>query len=147
VYRGTRAILWRACRHTGIRCDNAAVDESPLIGLNWFWISIQATAPLVLGHLLAYPFWRKNQAIFGNVVGTGVMFTSAFAMILREHAVMDILVQRCLDAGTTCWPEPAALTRYAIYAFIALIQVFILFSLSLRVEEAQRSHDYAPEWR
>ena len=123
------------------------MDESPLIGLNWFWISIQATAPLVLGHLLAYPFWRKNQAIFGNVVGTGVMFTSAFAMILREHAVMDILVQRCLDAGTTCWPEPAAFTRYAIYAFIALIQVFILFSLSLRVEEAQRSHDYAPEWR
>lgn len=123
------------------------MDESPLIGLNWFWIGIQSTAPLVLGHLLAYPFWRKNQAIFGNVVGTGVMFTSAFAMILREHAVTDILVQRCLDAGTTCWPEPAAFTRYAIYAFIALIQVFILFSLSLRVEERQRSHDYAPEWR
>ena len=106
-----------------------------------------ATVPLVLGHVLAYPFWRKNQVIFGNIIGTGVMFTAAFAMILREHAVTDLLVQRCLDAGITCWPEPAAFTRYAIYAFIALIEVFILFWLSLRVEERHRSRDYAPEWR
>lgn len=123
------------------------MDDSPLIGLNWFWIGIMASVPLVVGHVVAYPFWRKNQAIFGNVVGTGVMFTSAFAMILREHAILDLLVQRCLDEGKTCWPEPAAFTRYAIYAFIALIEVFILFSISLQVEEAHRSRDYAPEWR
>lgn len=106
-----------------------------------------ASVPLVVGHIVAYPFWRKDQAIFGNVVGTGVMFTSAFAMIFREHATLDRLVQRCLDEGRTCWPEPAAFTRYAIYAFIALIEVFVLFWLSLRVEERQRSRDYAPEWR
>ena len=123
------------------------MDESPLIGLDWFWISIMATVPLIVGHLVAYPFWRKNQVIFGNIVGTGVMFTSAFAMILREHAILDRLVQRCLDAGTTCWPEPTAFSRYAIYAFIALFEVFILFSLSLRMEERHRSRDYAPEWR
>ena len=123
------------------------MDDSPLIGLDWFWIGIMASVPLVVGHIVAYPFWRKNQAIFGNVVGTGVMFTAAFAMILREHAILDRLVQRCLDEGRTCWPEPAAFSRYAIYAFIALIEVFVLFSMSLRVEERHRSRDYAPEWR
>jgi hypothetical protein len=96
---------------------------------------------------VAYPFWRKDQAIFGNIIGTAVMFTSAFAMILREHAITDRLVQRCLDEGTTCWPEPSAFTRYAIYASIALLEAIILFSLSLRVEERMRGRDYAPEWR
>jgi hypothetical protein len=37
--------------------------------------------------------------------------------------------------------------RYAIYAFIALIEVFALFTLSLRVEQRIRNRDYAPEWR
>lgn len=106
-----------------------------------------ATVPLVGGHAVAYPLWRKGQAIFGNIIGTGVMFTSAFALILREHTVLDRIVQRCLDAGVPCWPEPAPFTRYAIYAFIALAEVFILFSVSLRVEERIRNRDYAPEWR
>ena len=127
--------------------DNQPVDDSPLIGLDWHWITIMATVPLVLGHLVAYPFWRKNQAIFGNIIGAAIMFAFAFAMILREHAITDRLVQRCLDEGTTCWPEPAAFTRYAIYASIALVEVILLFSLSLRVEERVRSRNYAPEWR
>jgi hypothetical protein len=127
--------------------DNQPVEDSPLIGLDWYWITIMATVPLVLGHLVAYPFWRRNQAIFGNIIGTAVIFASAFAMILREHAITDRLVQRCLDEGTTCWPEPSAFTRYAIYAFIALVEVILLFSLSLRVEERVRSRNYAPEWR
>jgi hypothetical protein len=46
-----------------------------------------------------------------------------------------------------CWPEPAAFTRFAIYAFIGLVQVFVVFTLSLRVEERVRRRDYAPEWR
>jgi hypothetical protein len=123
------------------------VEDSPLIGLDWFWITMMATVPLVVGHLVAYPFWRKNQGIFGNIIGAAMIFASAFAMILREHAITDVLVQRCLDAGTTCWPEPSAFTRYAIYASLALVEVILLFSLSLRVEEWVRSRNYAPEWR
>ena len=68
-------------------------------------------------------------------------------MIWREHVELDRIVKACLDAGTVCWPRPAAFTRFAIYAFIGLIEVFILFSLSLRVEERIRRRDYAPEWR
>jgi len=123
------------------------VDPSPVTGLNWYWISIAATAPAVLGLLAAIPFWRRSEAIFGNIVGTAIIFGFAFAMIWREHLELDRAVQACLDASTTCWPEPAAFTRYAIYAFIGLFEVFMVFTLSLRVEERIRRRDYSPEWR
>lgn len=116
-------------------------------GLNWFWISIAATVPALLGLLVALPFWRRSDAIFGNVAGTAVIFAWAFGMIWREHVELDRVVQACLDAGTVCWPEPAAFTRFAIYAFIGLAEVFAVFMLSLRVEERIRRRDYAPEWR
>ena len=60
---------------------------------------------------------------------------------------LDRLTRMCLDSGFVCWPEPSAFMRYAIYAFIALVEVFALFTLSLRVEQRIRNRDYAPEWR
>ena len=115
--------------------------------LSWNWISLMATVPLVVGLLLAYPFWRKSEPIFGNIIGTGIIFTSAFAMIWREHLQIDRIVQACLDEGVACFPEPSAFTRFAIYAFIALFEVFIVFMVSLRVEQRARRREYAPEWR
>jgi hypothetical protein len=115
--------------------------------LNWSWIGLGAVVPTLVGVLFAYPFWHKDQMIFGNIVGTGIMFGSAFGLIMREHAQIDRVVQACLDAGVPCWPEPSAFTRYAVYAFIGLIQVFALFSLSLKVEFRRRRRDYAPEWQ
>jgi hypothetical protein len=127
--------------------DNEFVDATPITGLNWFWISIAAVVPTILGVLVAIPFWRRSDAIFGNIVGTALIFAFAFSMIWREHVALDRVVQACLDAGTVCWPQPAAFTRFAIYAFIGLSEVFLLFSLSLRVEQRVRRRDYAPEWR
>lgn len=118
-----------------------------MVGLNWIWIAIMATAPFVVGLLLAYPLWRRSEAILGNILGTAVIFAAAFGMIWREHLQLDRIVQQCLDEGITCWPEPSAFTRFAIYAFIGLFEVFALFMISLRVEEAMRRRDYAPEWR
>ena len=103
--------------------------------------------PPVIGILAALPFWRRSEPILGNILATAIIFGFAFAMIWREHMELDRIIKVCLDAGTVCWPEPAAFTRYAIYAFIGLIEVFIVFSLSLRVEEKVRRRDYAPEWR
>jgi hypothetical protein len=118
-----------------------------LKGLSWFWIALAMTVPPPVALLVAWPFWRKTQMIFGNLVGTGVLFGTAFAMIFREHAELDILIQRCLDDGFLCIPEPSAFTRFALYAFISLFQVFALFTLSLFVEERMRRRNYAPEWR
>jgi hypothetical protein len=68
-------------------------------------------------------------------------------LIMREYVVIDRLTKACLEAGETCFPVPSAFTRFAIYAFVGLIEVFILFSISLTVEERLRRRSYAPEWR
>jgi hypothetical protein len=115
--------------------------------LSWSWIALELTAVPLVALAVAYPLWRAEQFIFGNIAGTALLFSCGVALILREHVQLDRLVQQCLDAGTVCWPEPSAFSRYAIYASIALIEVFALFSLSLRVEHRMRSRDYAPEWR
>lgn len=125
--------------------DNAGV-EGPA-GLDWYSIGIMATAPLVVGLFVAHMFWRKSEPIFGNIVATGIIFSSAFAMIWKEHIELDRIVQKCIEAGFTCWPEPSAFTRFAIYAFIGLLEVFVVFTVSLRVEERIRLREYAPEWR
>jgi hypothetical protein len=115
--------------------------------LSWFWITLAATLPPVAGALAALPFWRRRQTTFGCIVGTGVIFASAIALILREYVELDRLTRECLEAGIVCWPHPSAFTRFAIYAFIGLIESITLFSLGLKVEERIRSRDYAPEWR
>lgn len=123
------------------------MNPAQVTGLNWFWIAIAATVPAVAGLLIAIPFWRRSEAIFGNIVGTAIIFAFAFGMIWREHVELDRIVQACIDAGTVCWPEPAAFTRFSMYAFIGLMEVFMVFTISLRIEERARRRDYAPEWR
>jgi hypothetical protein len=116
-------------------------------GLSWFWILLAATGPPLMGTLLALPFWRKGQSIFGSIAGTVVIFGSGIGLIFREYVELDRLTQACLDANYVCWPEPSAFTRFAIYAFIALVQVFALFTLSIAVEERRRRGNYAREWQ
>ena len=123
------------------------MDAPEIGGLNWYWIAIAATLPGIVGLIVAIPFWRRSEAIFGNIIGTAIIFAFAFAMIWREHVELDQIVKTCLDAGTVCWPQPAAFTRFSIYAFIGLVQVFVVFTLSLRVEERVRRREYSPEWR
>lgn len=118
-----------------------------MTGLHWNWILLGATVPPVIALLVAFPFWWKEQPIFGNLVGTGVLFGSAFALIMREHVLLTGMVSACLESGLPCFPDPPAFTRYAIYSFIALFQVIVLFLLSLKVENRRRRRGYAPEWR
>ncbi len=116
-------------------------------GLNWYWIGLGATVPPLVGLLVAFPFWWKEQPIFGNIAGTAVIFGAAFALIMREHMQIEKMVNACLDAGLPCFPNPPAFTRFAVYAFVALIEVIALFSLSLKVEHKRRRRGYSPEWR
>jgi hypothetical protein len=123
------------------------LNRLAVTGLNWFWISIMATAPMAVAALVALPFWRSRQMTFGSIVGTAVIFGTAIGLILREYVEIDRIAQDCLDAGTVCFPEPSAFTRFALYAFIGLLEVFALFILSLKTEERRRRRDYAPEWQ
>ena len=115
--------------------------------LNWYWITMQLTVPPVLGLIVTLPFWRRAEMIFGNILGSAVILASAIGLIFREYVEVDRAVQACIDAGTTCWPEPSAFARFAIYASIGLGEVFLLFTVSLAVERRIRNRDYAPEWR
>jgi hypothetical protein len=115
--------------------------------MSWLWIALAITVPPLVAVLVAVPFWRKGQATFGSIIGTAVIFASAIGLILREYVEIDRLVQACLDAGTTCFPEPSAFTRFAVYACIGMVQAFALFSLSLVVEERIRRRNYAREWQ
>jgi hypothetical protein len=118
-----------------------------LAGLNWYWIAVGAVAPLLGGLLVAWPIWATGQPILGNLAGSIVMFGAAVALIAREHAELDSLVQSCIQQGTPCFPTPAAFTRFAIYAFVALAQVIVLFTVSVSVETRLRRKHYSPEWR
>ena len=115
--------------------------------LAWNWIGLELTLPPIVALALAYPLWLRQQAIFGNLLGTAVLFGAGIGLILREYAEIDRVVQGCFDQGIACFPHPPAFTRFAVYAFIALAEVIVLFLLSLRVEERVRRHGYAPEWR
>jgi len=115
--------------------------------LNWSLIALMATAPGLLGLLLAYPCWRKTEMILGNLAGTAIILAFAFGLIFRESAEVDRVTRACLDAGYTCWPVPSAFVRYAIYAAIAFLEIVAIFMVSLTVERRIRNRDYAPEWR
>jgi hypothetical protein len=115
--------------------------------LSWYWITLAATVPPIAALVVAYLFWRTGQMTFGNIVGTAVLFAAALGLMLREYVELDRITNDCLEAGTTCFPQPSAFTRFAIYAFISLIQVFALFWLGLFVEERVRRRSYAREWQ
>jgi hypothetical protein len=116
--------------------------------LSWGWIALMVVAPLPLAVGVALPLWRRHEMIFGNILGTAVIFGSAIALVMREYAAIDRVTRACLEqGGIECWPVPSAFTRYAVYASIGLAEVFILFLASLRAEARIRNRRYSPEWR
>jgi hypothetical protein len=116
-------------------------------GLNWYWISLMSTVPPLVALLVAVPFWRSRQMTLGSIAGTVIIFGTAMGLILREYVELDRITKACLDEGNVCWPEPPAFTRFAIYASIGLVQVFVLFIVNLKVEERLRRRGYAKEWQ
>ena len=123
------------------------LPQAQVDGLSWFWILVEATLPPLVGWLIALPLWLKDQPVLGNIAGSMVIFGTAFGLIMREHIELDRLSTACLDAGKTCFPHPEAFTRFAIYAFIAMVEVIALFTLSLSVDERRRRRGYDPQWR
>src|SRR3954469_12459960 len=121
----------RALRPAG--APNAMIDR-----LNWPWIALMCTVPLPPPAAVPRLLWRRNEPILGNLAGTLVIFGSALGFILRESVMLNRLTRQCLDAGLTCWPQPSAFSRYAIYAAIGLLEVIGLFLVSLNVERRIR---------
>jgi hypothetical protein len=129
------------------RCPDEPRNDATMNELSWLWIALALTVPPLVGGLIALPIWLKEQPILGNLAGSTAIFGAAIALIMREHVELAGLAQACLDRGFVCWPVPNAFARYAIYAFIALVEVMVLFSVSLTVERKVRRRGYDPEWR
>jgi len=101
-----------------------------------------------LSVLVAALLWRKQQGMLGNLAGMGVIFATAIVFILKESTELDAVINNCLDAGSTnCFPASNTFTRYAIYAFVGLAEVIVLFLIGLRVERRSRESRFSPEWR
>ena len=117
-----------------------------LTSLSWGWIALMATAPLLVGLLIAWPVWNAGEPILGNLAATAVIFAAAFALILRENTEIDRLTHPCYDAGYVCRTDPSSFVRFAIYAGIGLVEEIVIFMTSLRVERRLRNRGVAPEW-
>jgi hypothetical protein len=116
--------------------------------LNWFWVALAATAPLALGFLIAWPFWRKGMTTFGSSVGAGMIFMAGAALIGREFTELERLTEQCLaETGFECVFRPSAFARFAVYAGIALVQVFILFDASIAADRRHYRRHFPSEWK
>ena len=122
------------------------VTPADLTTLSWGWIALMATAPLLVGLLIAWPVWKAGESILGNLAATAVIFAAAFALILRENTEIDRLTRQCYDAGYVCRTDPSSFVRFAIYAGIGLVEEIVVFMTSLRVERRLRNRGVAPEW-
>ena len=73
-----------------------------------------------------------------------MIFGAALALIIRESVEIDRLGRAPASTPATLLPLPSAFSRYAIYAFIALFEVFALFTVSLSVEQRVRREGTIP---
>jgi hypothetical protein len=115
--------------------------------MNWWWVAIAATLPLLLGLAVAWPFFGRSRDSLGSVVGAFIAFAFAIAFVGREYVQIQALTQRCLDEVRNCRFYPEPFTRFCIYGFIALVQVFLLFVIGSAVESRKQARSFAPEWR
>jgi hypothetical protein len=116
--------------------------------LSPLWIAIASTVPILLGLIVAMPLWYLRLEVIGNVTGATLIFMMTIGMIAREWMALENLrLAKCPDTDTFCPPDPGNFTKFAIYGFIGLAQVVVLFLISLRVERMIRNRGVAPEWR
>ena len=72
--------------------------------LSWWWIVLELTVPPVAAGLVALPVWLKGEPIFGNLVGTAVIFGSAVGLILRERVELEASLSSAWTRDTPAGP-------------------------------------------
>ena len=116
--------------------------------MSWYWIAVALVVPTALGFLVAWPLWRSGQGTFGSTVGASIIFMGGAALIGREYTELERLTEACLEAtGSECIFEPSAFTRFAIYAGIALVEVFFLFDRGIKADQRAYRRQFPSEWK
>jgi len=106
--------------------------------VSWYWIGLALAIPTVAGFVIALPFWLARATMMGNIVGSGVILVGALLSIGREYVSLAAIRLEHFEGGKLFRPSPDEFTRYAIYAGIGFAEVFLLFMVSIWVEEALR---------
>jgi hypothetical protein len=116
--------------------------------VNWQWIAVALVVPTALGFLTAWPLWRRGQGTFGATVGASVIFMCGAALIGREYTELERMAEACIEAtGYECIFSPSAFTRFAIYAGIALVEVFLLFDAGIKADHRAYRKQFPSEWK
>jgi hypothetical protein len=124
------------------------VQARATIGLNWLWIGIALTLPLLLGLVVAAPlWWRQRDALIGNVVASCLIGGLVLFFIWREYLDLAQTRASCTERNIACRFRPEDFQRYAIYGGIGFAEVMVVFTIGLSVEERARRRTRAPEWR
>jgi len=109
------------------------------VPMHWSWVLLAATAPLFVGALVAWPFWRMRvKDEMGTIAGVAVVMIFAVFFISREFGEVLAAQAKCQAEGHLCRFSPEPFTRYAMYAGVAMLHVFLLFMLGLTIEERIR---------
>ena len=122
------------------------------LAMDWRWVVVGLTVPTLVGMLLAFPVWRwgKNPTI-GAILGAFPIFIATVALIGREFIEIQRFYRQCralLDRHIVCHDlSPDDFTRFAIYCFIGMVEVFLLFYMSAAVDERKREREFALPWR
>ena len=115
--------------------------------MDWYWITVALTIPLIAALIVALPCWWKFDPIIGNALAAGLIFVGVIVLVSREYIEIQRATMRCLQAGIICSFSPEPFTRFAIYGLIGLLQAAAVFALGLKIEEWRRQRSYAKEWR
>jgi hypothetical protein len=120
-----------------------------VVHMDWMWVVLAATVPLLPAFAVAWPLWRKGVAdSMGAIAGSAVILVAVVGFVAREFGEVHAAARTCDELEKLCHFRPDAFSRYAIFAAIGMAQVFLNFGIGLIVEERQRrNRDYAPEWR
>lgn len=86
--------------------------------------------------------------MLGSTAAASVIFMCGAALIGREYTELERLSEACIEAtGYECIFEPSAFTRFAIYAGIALVEVFVIFDAGMRADQRAYRRQFPSEWK
>jgi hypothetical protein len=127
-------------------------ERCPLTSLDWRWVAVGLTVPTLVGMLIAFAVWRwgKNPTI-GAILGALPIFIATVALIGREFIAIQRFYGEChalLEKHIVCRDlSPDDFTRFAIYCFIGMVEVFVLFYMSAVIDGHKREAEFALPWR
>jgi 4-amino-4-deoxy-L-arabinose transferase-like glycosyltransferase len=113
--------------------------------MNLAWLALAILLPAIASLLVAWPLWaRQVRDEIGSITGAAVVLLFTLVHIAREFATALAFQNQCFAAGRACHFEPEPFTRYAIYAGVGMLQVFLVFVVGLRVQERGRRRPTPP---